>query len=247
VLGTRRRQASLLAAAFLLGGCGAAAGPAPSNSAATLEPVGATETATVVRIVDGDTIVIDRGHGDERLRYIGIDTPESVKPDTPVQPFAELASEANQRLVERRTVVLERDVSETDRFGRLLRYVWLLDGSAWTFVNLELVRDGFAHATTYPPDVRWTDTFRAAERSARDAGRGLWAADAGPSAAAGRPGTSVLGFVGGACDPAYPTVCIAPGAPNLDCSDITFRRFTVLPPDPQHFDSDGDGIGCEDG
>ena len=84
-------------------------------------------------------------------------------------------------------MVLERDVSETDRFGRLLRYVWLRAGGTWRFVNLELVRDGFAHAGTYPPDVRWTDVLRAAERDAREHERGLWAPGAAvaPSGAGG--------------------------------------------------------------
>jgi len=163
---------------------GSASRPTPTHATAPsatiqspesgLAPVGATETARVVRIVDGDTIIIDRGRGNERLRYIGMDTPESVKPDTPVQFMAKEAAAANGALVEGREVVLERDVSETDRYDRLLRYVWLRDGDAWRFVNLELVRQGFAQVATYPPDVRWTNTFLAAQREARDAGRGLW-------------------------------------------------------------------------
>jgi micrococcal nuclease len=156
----------------------ASAGPGASARVAAgdsgLRPAGRTETAKVVRIVDGDTIIIDRGHGDERLRYIGIDSPESVKPDTPVQFMAKEASAANAALVEGRTVVLERDVSDRDRFDRLLRYVWLHEGDAWVFVDLELVRQGYAHAATFPPDVHWAAQLRDAERSARDAGLGLW-------------------------------------------------------------------------
>jgi micrococcal nuclease len=141
---------------------------------ASLAPIGATETARVVRVVDGDTIVIDRGRGNERVRYIGMDTPESVKPNTPVQFMAKEASAANEALVAGRDVVLERDVSNTDQYDRLLRYVWLRDGGGWVFVNLELVRQGYAQVATYPPDVRWTDTFLAAQRVARGAGLGLW-------------------------------------------------------------------------
>lgn len=152
------------------------AGATNDPAAADLAPAGPTEEARVVRIVDGDTIIIDRGHGDERLRYIGIDTPESVKPDTPVQFMAEEAAAVNERLVGGREIVLERDVSEVDPFGRLLRYVWFRDGERWLFVNLELVRRGFAHAVTYPPDVHWLDVLRRAEREARSAGVGLWAA-----------------------------------------------------------------------
>ncbi|MDP9483168.1 MAG: thermonuclease family protein [Chloroflexota bacterium] len=131
----------------------------------------------MVRVVDGDTIVVRLGGQDRRLRYIGIDTPETVKPDSPIEWLGREASEANRALVEGRTVVLERDVSETDRFGRLLRYVWLADGGHWTLVQLELVYRGFAQIETDPPDVRYAERFGAAQRSARDAGMGLW----GPS------------------------------------------------------------------
>ena len=153
-----------------------AASPVPSSSSigTTLRPVGATEVARVVRVVDGDTLVIDRGHGNERLRYIGMDTPETVKPGSPVESMGREASAANAALVEGREIVLERDVSETDQYDRLLRYAWLREGDAWLMVNLELVRQGYAQAVTYPPDVRWTDVLRYAERAARDAGAGLW-------------------------------------------------------------------------
>lgn len=185
---------AILCAATLIAGCGPAgstgrpavsspgssppsarsAVPVTSSPALELAPFGTTETARVVRVVDGDTIVIDRGRGHERLRYIGINAPESVKPDTPVQFMGHEASVANTALVDGREVVLEKDVSEVDQYGRLLRYVWLRDGAGWIFVNLELARDGFAQAATYPPDVRWAMVFRTAEREARSAGAGLW-------------------------------------------------------------------------
>lgn len=139
-----------------------------------LRPVGLTELARVVRVVDGDTLVIDRGFGNERLRYIGMDTPESVKPGSPIEFMGREASAANAALVDGREVVLETDVSDTDRFGRLLRYVWLREGDGWVLVNLELVRRGFAQAASFPPDVRWQDEFRQAQRDAREAGLGLW-------------------------------------------------------------------------
>jgi micrococcal nuclease len=103
-----------------------------------------------------------------------MDTPETVKPNSPVEWLGPEASDANRALVERRTVVLEKDVSETDRFGRLLRYVWLVDGERWTMVDLELVARGFAQVETYPPDVKYAERFVAAQRIARDAGIGLW-------------------------------------------------------------------------
>ena len=215
--------------------------PAPQSPSPPAEPkpgeapIGPTERATVVRIVDGDTIVVDRGKGQEKVRYIGMDTPESVKPGTPVQFMAKEASAANAALVGGKDVWLERDVSEVDRYGRLLRYVWLKDpstASGWLLVNLVLVAQGYAQVSTYPPDVRYVDLFTTAQRSAREQGLGLWSDDGAGGARAG-------------CDPAYPGVCIPPPPPDLDCGDITYRRFEVLPPDPHHFDGDGNGIGCE--
>jgi micrococcal nuclease len=146
----------------------------PAAAAESFRPTGPTETATVVRIVDGDTIIVRLAGTDVRLRYIGMDTPETVKPGTPVQWMGPEASAANARLVEGRTVVLEKDVSETDRYGRLLRYVWLVDGDRWTMVDLELVRLGFAQVETDPPDVKYADLFVVARRAARAASLGLW-------------------------------------------------------------------------
>jgi micrococcal nuclease len=190
---TRRGRIGALVLAVLLaaGGC-TAPGPAvpPSDGTGTgspivpptaspdaggLRPEGATETARVVRVVDGDTLIVDRGRGEERLRYIGVDAPESVRPNTPVEFMGREAAAANAALVEGATVVLEKDVSDTDRFGRLLRYVWLRDGEAWLLVSLELVRQGYAQVVTFPPDVRWIEILRDAQRGAREAGLGLWA------------------------------------------------------------------------
>jgi micrococcal nuclease len=122
--------------------------------------------------------------GDEhRVRYIGIDTPERVGPDVLVELQALEAAVANTRLVDGERVILERDVSETDRYDRLLRYVWLApdlsndasDDDAWRMVNLELVRMGLAEARRYPPDVRYARTLEEAESEAREAERGIWA------------------------------------------------------------------------
>lgn len=138
-------------------------------------PTGPSELATVVRVVDGDTIRVRIGDAEQRLRYIGMDTPESVAPGASVEPYASAASAANSRLVEGAQVVLEHDVSETDRFGRLLRHVWLERPDGWLLVDLELIRLGFAHVATFPPDVKYVELYLAAERAARGARRGLWA------------------------------------------------------------------------
>jgi micrococcal nuclease len=135
-------------------------------TACSSEPAGAPSEADVTRVVDGDTIVV----GDERVRLIGIDTPETVKPGTPVQCFGREASAELKRLVEGRRVRLERDVEERDRYGRLLAYVYRGD----VFVNAELVRRGYASVATFPPNVRHVDLFVRLQREARAAGRGLW-------------------------------------------------------------------------
>ena len=121
-------------------------------------------TAQVQRVVDGDTVVLAGG---ERVRYLGIDTPEVT--GTP-EPFGSEATDANRRLVAGRRVRLERDVSDTDRFDRLLRYVYT-DG---VMVNAELVREGFARVLVFPPDTRYASCLMALEVEAREEGRGVW-------------------------------------------------------------------------
>lgn len=174
-----RSVALLIAFGFATVGC--AAGPVPPATDRASDPplirdgpTGRTERGMVVRVVDGDTIRVRIDGIEERVRYIGIDTPESVDPRKTIQPYALAASEANTELVGGREVVLEKDVSERDRYDRLLRYIWLDDPRGWVLVNHELVMRGFASAVTYPPDVRYEVLFRAAERAAREAGIGLW-------------------------------------------------------------------------
>ena len=131
-------------------------------------------TATCERVVDGDTIKLVGG---ERVRYIGIDTPETVHPRKPVEPFGKEASKYNRALVERRRVRIEMDVRERDRYGRLLGYVYVHDAATGEelFVNAELLRAGYARVMTIPPDVRHAEEFLALEREAREQRRGLWA------------------------------------------------------------------------
>jgi micrococcal nuclease len=131
--------------------------------------------ATVVRVVDGDTLIVDLGGRDEKVRLIGIDTPETVDPRQPVECFGKQASDHLKKLLPPGTAVrLERDAEERDRYGRLLAYVHRL--SDQQFINLALVRDGFANQLTIAPNVTYTDEFRRAERAARAAGSGLWSA-----------------------------------------------------------------------
>jgi micrococcal nuclease len=181
------RAVLVLLAALTIGACDALAPPTALPVVSVTPPpgpVGDVERARVVRVVDGDTILVDIRGERERVRYIGIDAPESVRPDSPVEPFATEAAAENAALVNGRDVVLERDVSDRDTFGRLLRYVWVPrpGDEPPLFVNFELVARGFANAVTYPPDLRHTELLRAAEREAREQDRGLWAAaSAAPS------------------------------------------------------------------
>lgn len=137
----------------------------------------ATESAEVfkvVKVVDGDTIEVEKNEERYKVRYIGVDTPETVDPRRGVQCFGKEASNENKRLVEGKEVKMEKDVSETDRFGRLLRFVYLKAGNDYLFVNDYLIRSGFARALTYPPDIKYSERFLAAEREARENKLGLW-------------------------------------------------------------------------
>jgi micrococcal nuclease len=334
--------------------------PTPTVTAApTFGPAGPTEIATVTRVVDGDTIRVEIDGVEYPVRYIGINTPEPDAEDPFVKELADAATAANTALVEGREVILERDVSQTDPFDRLLRNVWIEDGDLLVLVNLELVRHGYAQVSTYPPDVKYADLLIEDERLAQAAEIGLWAPAPTPAptvapvvavddepryivsddrprfagvvgdytwhamqfetdrvtvrwsatAPAGancriawqvqpeagavikrtvrvEPGDEVTGnarydtdfldaaFVvdstcpdwwvsmqgfdiaeppqpavdgGGNCDPSYPGVCIPPYPPDLDCGEISERRFTVIGSDPHGFDGDNDGIGCESG
>ncbi len=136
--------------------------------------VGATrpDAARVVRVVDGDTVVVRTGGHEERVRYIGVDTPESVKPGTPVQCFAKAASAANTQLVQGQEVRLVHDAEARDRYGRTLAYVYR--SSDGLFVNAELVRRGYAKPLTIPPNVAHAVELRRLAAAARRDGRGLW-------------------------------------------------------------------------
>jgi micrococcal nuclease len=156
----------------------ASATASPSATDVSL-PDGLTQ-ARVTRVVDGDTIDVDIEGMTYRVRYIGMDTPETVDPNRPVGCFGPEASAHNKAIVDGQTVGLEKDVSETDRYGRLLRYVWLSGDVTASgqpeMVNADLVRDGYAQVSTYPPDVKYQETFLQLQQEARGAGRGLWGA-----------------------------------------------------------------------
>ncbi len=191
--------------------------PAPTRtdtSTPTPTLILSAETGQVVGIVDGDTIDVQIGGQTFRVRYIGINTPETGR------PCAAEATNYNAGLVMGKTVTLVEDVSETDPYGRLLRYVYVGD----IFVNAELVRQGYANAATYPPDVAHADLFVQLQAEARAAGRGCWAA---------------------------PTSTTWNCSGNIyNCSDFSscdqvMSYWNACPGDPSWLDGDNDGIPCE--
>lgn len=216
-------------------------------------PAGLT-AALVVGVIDGDTVDVALEGQLYRLRLIGLDTPETVDPRKPVQCFGREASARAHALLDGQRVLLEADPTqgEWDKYDRLLRYVWLEDGRLF---NLEMIREGYAHEYTYNVPYRYQDIFREAQRAAREQGMGLWAATtcAGDTDQAAAPGGQPASqpvpptqpSASGPCDPSYPDVCIPPAPPDLDCGQISFRRFRVVGADPHRFDGDGDGVGCE--
>lgn len=232
----------------------------PEDTATPQAPEG--DRATVINIVDGDTIDVLIDGVEHRVRYIGMDTPERG------DYFFSEASQANSQLVQGKEVRLVKDVSETDRFGRLLRYAYLLDG---TFINAELVRRGYAQASTYPPDVRHSEDFVVLQREARNSGAGLWAqpvveATSPPAPAPTAPPQPTQ-------PPApQPTVTVAPPPPPpptatagavaaCDCSGNTLNCsafgthssaqacfaycWEQVGFDVHQLDGDADGLACE--
>lgn len=137
----------------------------PENSSA-IPITTATPSATfakVIRVIDGDTIVIEGG---QKVRYIGINTPEVETSEC----FATEASQINNNLVLGKVVKLEKDISETDKYGRLLRYVYLND----EMINDELVKEGSARIETVPPDVEFRNQFLESQKYAKENNLGLW-------------------------------------------------------------------------
>jgi micrococcal nuclease len=257
----KRVYLAVLLACLLLGACGPAPDvaltSAPHTSAApyprsTLTPHPSTVTeprpglvlAHCVRVVDGDTIEVSIDGRVYKVRYIGMDTPETVHPQKPVQWMGPEATAANRRLVEGRDLYLEKDVSETDKYGRLLRYVYVAAISGeLIFVNVELVRQGYAQVSTYPPDVRYQDVLLAAQWEARAAGRGLWGARPVPTVVTGPISPT----------PAQPAACDCGG--NLyNCADFPTQAaaqacyrycWSMVGRDVHRLDGDGDGVACE--
>jgi micrococcal nuclease len=186
----------------------------------------------VTTVVDGDTIGVQLESGrTERVRLIGIDTPERD------ECFFSQASARTRALALGQRVVLRGDATQDtrDRYGRLLAYV---DVRGATDLGRALVRSGHAEVYVYERPFSRVAAYRAAETAAKAAATGLWSGCAASPPPAPSP-PSVR------CDRSYPTVCIPPPPPDLDCSDIPHRDFAVVGADPHHFDGNRDGRGCE--
>jgi len=136
----------------------------------------ASAAATVTRVVDGDTVEARIGDRVEDVRYIGVDTPETVKPDAPVQCFGPRASAFNHQLVEGERVHLVFGKERRDVYGRLLAYVYINTKNQRLFVNAMLLERGFARTLSIPPNTRYSSLFARLETAAARSGRGLWGA-----------------------------------------------------------------------
>lgn len=130
--------------------------------------------AKVINVVDGDTFTLESG---QVVRMIGMDTPETVHPSKPVQCYGKEASLKTEELLQGKEINLEKDVSETDRYNRLLRYVYVGD----LFVNEYLVSEGYAKSSSYPPDIKYQDKFIEAQKKAQEENKGLWNISACPT------------------------------------------------------------------
>lgn len=181
-----RALATLLsAAAIVLTGCQQAGPWTPYTAAATAtyppmpDPAVLDGPLPVVRVVDGDTIVVEIGGARTTVRFIGVDTPELIDPRKPVQCFSHEASAYTASLLTDQSVYLERDSTQdrTDRYGRDLAYVWTAAGR---LVNLDLIAEGYANEYTYRAPHRYQAVFRAAENTAADESRGLWSPETCP-------------------------------------------------------------------
>lgn len=218
--------------------------PTPSQtgsqkSAQAAAPAVTATSAQVTRIIDGDTAEMVLASGrTERVRFIGVDTPERG------QPLSADATTYTSDRIAGKQVFLQTDVDSQDQYGRLLAYVWFSEPKRGDeaeareyMLNGRMLIDGFAVFLTVPPNVKYVNLFTRFQEEARSAGRGVWGLP--------QPTPSPAKTSGRNCDPSYPDICIPPPPPDLDCHEIEHRNFRVLPPDLHGFDRDKDGIGCE--
>jgi micrococcal nuclease len=206
-----------------------------------------SQTVTVERVIDGDTLVVNPSVGGmEDVRLLGVDTPETVDPNEPVEPYGPEASAFTNQQLEGERVTLIFDQERRDQYGRALAYVQISSQSE-TF-NETLLRQGYAQLYVVPPNDRYEVTFSQAQDQARQAQRGIWGlpkdqqcelADRGNGIGEGSPG----------CQGQVPRPAPDPGV-DKDCADFRSQAEAQAelerdPSDPNNLDGDGDGVACE--
>lgn len=257
---------------LLTAGCAAGKGDqsppttaSPASSAAAQDPN--RITATVTRIIDGDTVEVTIDGKKETVRMILVDTPETKKPNTEVQPFGPEATEFTKQMLENKTVQLEKDVSGTDKYGRFLYYIWL-DGKLY---NEMLLEKGLARVAVYPPDVKYVDEFRQVQKQAQQAAIGIWSIenyatdkgyDTSKAKSSARPAQSPFTTVKpvqtpAAATPNKATAPQAPSAPVTSKNEVYYKNCTEAnaagaynlkrgePGYRAEMDGDNDGVACE--
>ena len=247
-----------LVVVFLLGGLANAlrgeGTPSRSEGQASAQKVagqsGHDATATVTRVVDGDTLEISPPV--ERLstvRLIGVDTPET---HGGTQPYGPEASDFTRRYLEGEEVALELDVEKVDPYGRLLAYVYFPNGEMF---NETLLEEGYAQVATFPPNVKYVDRFLEAQREARAANRGLWGLSVTEQCQQTDRGNGIGGRCSGSeAESSAASQSASPGSGgdiNLDCASFQTheeaqRVLEQEPSDPHYLDGDGDGVACEE-
>lgn len=203
----------------------------------TSETVAANSDIKVTRVIDGDTVEIEGG---QRVRFIGINTAELGSSKTEPECFALAATQKTKELLEGQMVQLEKDVSETDKYGRLLRYIYKGD----TFVNELLVAEGYANVATYPPDVKYKDVFIAAERTARTQNLGLWGACNQVTEATPPLNQTTTPLIQNAPEGSSDFTCNC----KRTCTQITScaeAQYQLKSCGCKQRDSDGDNIACD--
>lgn len=225
-----------------------------ANEPEQKNPITPPQPATVyevVRVIDGDTIEIKSDDGIQRVRMIGIDTPEKNHPSKPVECFAKEASDHLSQLISDKSVSVEADSSQDtkDKYDRYLYYIFLNEQN----INQQMISDGYAYEYTYNTPYKYQNDFKKSQITASEGGKGLWSPSTcnGERAAPSSPPTSnaaptaprAISAQPSDCDPNY-TPCVPNVSYDLDCGDISFS-VRVIGNDHHRFDRGGDGYGCE--
>lgn len=210
-----------------------------SNSAYAAKDKKDLIDAEIVRVVDGDTMKVTIGKKEETIRLLIVDTPETKDPNKPIQPFGKEATAYAVKNLDGKSVKLELDVSERDRYGRLLVYLWIGD----KLFNEMLLKNGLARVAVYQPNVKYVDQFRAAQKAAQKARINIWSVE---------NYVQSDGFQSPKKKAKQPAAAKKPAGKNVTYKNCTAVREAGAAPlykgDPGYstkLDRDGDGVACE--